>query len=72
MKYKEQGAERSGGYGQALRRSCSQKLSCPFGLRQKKRTTSSNLLPVEPLQACEVFLLFRPFWQQRNTKILLR
>jgi|CXWL01.1.fsa_nt_gi hypothetical protein len=71
MKYKEQGAERSGGYGQALRRSCSQKLSCPLGLRQKWRTTSSNLLPVEPLQAYEVFLLFRPFWQQRNTKILL-
>lgn len=72
MKYKEQGVERSGFYGQALRHSCSQKFTCPFGLRQKRRTTSSNLLPVEPLQVSEIFLLFRLFWQQRNTKILLK
>ncbi len=37
MKYKEQGEERSGGYDQALRRSCSQKLSCPFGLQRSPK-----------------------------------
>jgi hypothetical protein len=70
MKYKEQGTEHSSAYGQALRRRCSQKYTCPFGLRLKWRATLSKPLTVVPARGYGLFLVSRHFRLQRSAIII--